>query len=157
MADVVPAKVRSRMMSGIQGKDTKPELNVRRALHASGYRFRLHRKDLPGSPDIVMPGRRVAIFVHGCFWHAHQGCKYAKTPSTRTEFWTAKLQGNVDRDRRAADKLAEMGWRVLNVWECSTRDPAAAEGLPDALRDWIDSGAPTGEISGQGLTAVRPA
>jgi DNA mismatch endonuclease (patch repair protein) len=157
MVDVVPAHVRSRMMSGIQGKGTKPELIVRHMLFASGYRFRLHRKDLPGSPDIVMPGRRVAIFVHGCFWHAHQGCKYAKTPSTRTEFWTAKLQGNVDRDRRAADKLAEMGWRVLNVWECSTRDPAAADGLPDAMRDWIDSSAPTGEISGQSLAAARQA
>lgn len=157
MVDVVPAHVRSRMMSGIQGKGTKPELIVRRMLFASGYRFRLHCKDLPGSPDIVMPGRRVAIFVHGCFWHAHQGCKYAKTPSTRTEFWTGKLQGNVDRDRRTADKLAEMGWRVLKVWECSTRDPAAVEGLPDSLRDWIDSGALTGEISGQSLAAARQA
>lgn len=155
MVDVVPAFVRSRMMSGIQGKGTKPELMVRRMLFASGYRFRLHRRNLPGTPDIVMPGRRVAIFVHGCFWHAHQGCKYAKTPSTRNEFWTAKLQGNVDRDRRAADKLAEMGWRVLNVWECSTRHQTAAEGLPNGLRTWIDSGAPRGEISAQSLAAAH--
>ena len=104
---------------------------------------------------IAMPSRKIAIFVHGCFWHTHQGCKYAKTPSTRTEFWTAKLQGNVDRDRRAVDKLAEMGWRVLSVWECSTRDPAAAEGLADALRAWIDSGEATGEISAQNLAAAR--
>lgn len=155
MADVVSPTKRSQMMSGIKGKNSLPEMRVRRALFAMGHRFRLHRRDLPGTPDIAMPGRRIAIFVHGCFWHAHQGCKYAKTPSTRTEFWTTKLQGNVDRDLRVAGKLAEMGWRVLNVWECSTRDPAAAEGLPNALRNWIDSGAPTGEISAQSLAAAR--
>ena len=93
-----------------------------------------------------MPGRRIAIFVHGCFWHAHQGCKYAKTPSTRTEFWTAKLQGNIERDRRATDKLAEMGWRVLNVWECSTRDAEAAAGLQGAMNSWIESSERLGEI-----------
>jgi DNA mismatch endonuclease (patch repair protein) len=145
------------MMSGIKGKNSLPEMLVRRALFAMGYRFRLHRRDLPGTPDIAMPGRRIAIFVHGCFWHAHQRCKYAKTPSTRTEFWTAKLQGNVDRDRYVAGKLAEMGWRVLYVWECSTRDPTAAKGLLDALRDWINSGAQTGEISAQSLAAARQA
>lgn len=118
MTDVVSPAKRSQMMSGIKGKNSLPEMLVRKALFAMGYRFRLHRRDLPGTPDIAMPGRRIAIFVHGCFWHAHQGCKYAKTPSTRTEFWTAKLQGNIERDRRATDKLAEMGWRVLNVWEC---------------------------------------
>ncbi|WP_077035963.1 very short patch repair endonuclease [Pelomonas sp. KK5] len=147
MVDVVPATVRSRMMSGIRSKDTNPELIVRRALFASGYRFRLHRKDLPGSPDIVMQGRRVAIFVHGCFWHAHQGCKYAKTPSTRTEFWSAKLQANVDRDQRAADKLREIGWRVLYVWECSTRDLDAVAKLPQVLRHWVDGDEQVGEIS----------
>ncbi|MGJ7487079.1 very short patch repair endonuclease [Variovorax sp. LT2P21] len=147
MVDVVPANVRSQMMSGIKGKDTKPELIVRRLLFASGYRFRLHRKDLPGSPDIVMPGRKIVIFVHGCFWHAHQGCKYAKTPSTRTEFWTAKLRANVDRDQRATDKLTSMGWRVLNVWECSTRNPAAPVQLPKALERWIDGDELIGEIS----------
>lgn len=147
MTDVVSPGKRSQMMSGIKGKNSLPEMLVRKALFAMGHRYRLHRRDLPGTPDIVMPGRRIAIFVHGCFWHAHQGCKYAKTPSTRTEFWTAKLQGNVDRDRRAADQLTAMGWRVLNVWECSTRDHEAAAGLPDALARWIDSDSPTGEIS----------
>jgi DNA mismatch endonuclease (patch repair protein) len=87
-------------------------------------------------------------------WHAHQGCKYAKTPATRTEFWTTKLQGNVDRDRRAADALAEMGWRVLIVWECSTRDQVAAKGLAEALRAWIDSGEATGDISAHSLAAA---
>lgn len=157
MADVVSPAKRSQMMSGISVKNSLPEMLVRKALFAMGYRYRLHRRDLPGTPDIVMPGRKIAIFVHGCFWHAHQECKYAKTPSTRTEFWTAKLQGNVDRDRRAAEKLAEMNWRVLNVWECSTRDPAAAEGVPDALRAWINSGAATGEISAQSQTTQRRA
>ncbi|HEY4081901.1 MAG TPA: very short patch repair endonuclease [Burkholderiaceae bacterium] len=147
MTDVVSPAKRSQMMSGIKGKNSLPEMLVRKALFAMGHRYRLHRRDLPGTPDIVMPGRRIAIFVHGCFWHAHQGCKYAKTPSTRTEFWSAKLQTNVDRDRRVADKLMGMGWRVLNVWECSTRDPSAGAGLPDALAHWIDSGSPTGEIS----------
>jgi DNA mismatch endonuclease (patch repair protein) len=152
MADVVSPAKRSQMMSGIKGKNSLPEMLVRKALFAMGYRFRLHRRDLPGTPDIAMPGRKIAIFVHGCFWHAHQGCKYAKTPSTRTQFWTAKLQGNVARDQRAADKLAEMGWRVLNVWECSTRDAEAAAGLPEALRSWIDGDTRVGEISGKSNT-----
>lgn len=157
MADVVSPAKRSQMMSGIEGKNSLPEMLVRKALFAMGHRFRLHRRDLPGTPDIVMPGRKIAIFVHGCFWHSHQGCKYAKTPSTRTEFWTAKLRGNVERDRRAANKLAEMGWRVLNVWECSTRDPEAAADLPEALRRWIDSDAGVGQISAQSLAAARQA
>lgn len=157
MVDVVSPAKRSQMMSGIKGKNSLPEMVVRKALFAMGHRFRLHRRDLPGTPDIAMPGRKIAIFVHGCFWHAHQGCKYAKTPSTRTEFWTTKLQSNAERDRRAADKLAEMGWRVLNVWECSTRDPEAAAGVPEALRRWIDSDARVGEISAQSLTVARQA
>ena len=157
MADIVSPAKRSEMMSGIKGRNSLPEMSVRKALFAMGYRYRLHRRNLPGTPDIVMPGRKIAIFVHGCFWHAHQGCKYAKMPSTRTEFWRAKLQGNVDRDRRAADRLAEIGWRVLNVWECSMRDPEVAAGLPEALRAWIDSGAMTGEIGAQSLATGRQA
>lgn len=156
MADVVSPAKRSQMMSAIKGKNSLPEMVVRKALFAMGHRFRVHRRDLPGTPDIAMPGRKIAIFVHGCFWHAHQGCKYAKTPSTRTEFWTTKLQGNVERDRRTPDKLAEMGWRVLNVWECSTRNPEAVAGLSEALQRWIDSDARIGEISAQNLAATRP-
>ena len=155
MTDIVSPAKRSQMMSGIKGKNSLPEMLVRKALFAMGHRFRLHRRDLPGTPDIALAGRKSAIFVHGCFWHAHQGCKYAKTPSTRTEYWTAKLQANVDRDRRAADRLAQMGWRVLTVWECSTRDPTVAEGLPDALREWIDSGPATRDISADSLAANR--
>jgi DNA mismatch endonuclease (patch repair protein) len=157
VVDVVSPAKRSQMMSGIKAKNSLPEMLVRKALFAMGHRFRLHRRDLPGTPDIAMPGRRIAIFVHGCFWHAHKQCKYAKTPSTRTEFWNAKLRGNVDRDRRAADKLAEMGWRVLTVWECSTRDPEAAAGLPEALQSWIDCDLRVGEISAHSLArTVEP-
>lgn len=147
MVDVVSPADRSRMMSGIQGKNTKPELTVRRMLFASGYRFRLHRRDLPGAPDIVMPGRRVAIFVHGCFWHMHKGCRFAKIPATRPEFWKAKLEANVERDRRAIERLQTLGWRVLCVWECSTRDVHAAAGLRGAMSAWIEGGAQLGEIS----------
>ncbi|HEU4460858.1 MAG TPA: very short patch repair endonuclease [Methylibium sp.] len=148
MVDVVSPARRSQMMSGIKGKDSLPERLVRKALFAMGYRFRLHRRDLPGTPDLVMPRRKIALFVHGCFWHAHRGCKYAKTPSTRPEFWSAKLQSNVARDQRAVEKLTEMGWRVLCVWECSIRDREAAAGLSAALRLWIESDAKLGEIGG---------
>jgi len=146
MVDVVSPADRSRMMAGIQGKNTKPELTVRRMLFASGYRFRLHRRDLPGAPDIVMSGRKVAIFVHGCFWHHHQGCRYAKMPATRPDFWKAKLEANVERDRRAVEKLHALGWRVLCVWECSTRDATASAGLQAAMSAWIEGGEPDGEI-----------
>lgn len=135
-------------MSGIKGKNSVPERLVRQLLFAAGYRFRLHRRELPGTPDIAMLGRKIAIFVHGCFWHAHKGCKYAKVPATRSDFWTAKLQANVDRDQRAIEKLATMGWRVLIVWECATRDHETAKLLANKLRGWINSDAQFGEISG---------
>lgn len=122
MADIVPPSVRSRMMSGIKAKNSQPEILVRRMLFAAGYRFRLHRRDLPGTPDIAMPSKKIAIFVHGCFWHAHKGCKYAKVPATRPDFWIAKLQANVERDQLAIEKLTAMGWRVLCVWECAIRN-----------------------------------
>lgn len=146
MVDVVSPAKRSQMMAGIYGKNTKPELIVRRMLFASGYRFRLHRRDLPGAPDIVMPGRKIAIFVHGCFWHMHQGCRFAKLPTTRPEFWKAKLQGNVERDGRAVDKLRALGWRVLCIWECATRDTEAAAVLRATMSSWIEGGELIGEI-----------
>lgn len=148
MADIVSPLVRSRMMSGIKGKNSVPEMLVRRLLFAAGYRFRLHRRDLPGTPDIVMPGRKIVIFVHGCFWHAHKGCKYAKIPATRPDFWIAKLQANVDRDHRAIETLAAMGWRVLCVWECVTRDHETVRSLGSNVTDWINGDAQFGEISG---------
>lgn len=152
MVDVVSPADRSRMMAGIKGKNSQPELLVRRLLFASGYRFRLHRRDLPGTPDIVMPARKVAIFVHGCFWHLHHECRYAKMPTTRPDFWKAKLEANVGRDRRAIEKLQTLGWRVLCIWECSTRDADAAASLQEDMRYWIDGDSPFGEISGVKLT-----
>lgn len=135
MTDVVDALTRSRMMSGIGRADTTPELAVRRALHALGYRFRLHRRDLPGTPDIVLPRHRTVVFVHGCFWHRHPRCRYATTPSTRVEFWQAKFDANVARDRRVARALRQDGWRVVTVWECETRD---AEKLVSRIRKHLD-------------------
>ena len=148
MIDVVSPEDRSRMMAGIKGKNSRPEMLVRRLLFASGYRFRLHRRDLPGSPDIVMPGRMVAIFVHGCFWHMHEDCRYAKLPATRPEFWKAKLLANVKRDRLAIEALDALGWRVLCVWECATRQANADPVLQDAMRLWIDGDSRVGDVSG---------
>lgn len=147
MTDVVARATRSRMMSGIRGKDTDPEIVIRKALFAAGYRFRLHRRDLPGVPDVVLPGRRIAIFVHGCFWHMHAGCKNAKLPATRPNFWRAKLEGNAERDRRAIEALQSSGWRVLTCWECATRDAAIVAAMPDVLTEWIEVGDAFGEIS----------
>lgn len=126
------------MMSGIRARDTKPEVFVRKALFRAGFRFRLHRRDLPGSPDVVLLGRRVAVFVHGCFWHAHAGCRYAKIPATRREFWESKLAANVERDKWAREALLSAGWRVLVVWECAIRSSAVREALPELLTRWID-------------------
>lgn len=111
-------------MSRIRGRDTAPELVVRRIAHALGLRFRLHRKDLPGCPDLVFPRHRLAVFVNGCFWHRHAGCRYAYSPKSRVAFWEEKFRGNVARDRRNEESLLTMGWRVLIVWECETRDEA---------------------------------
>lgn len=105
-------------MSRIRSSNTSPELALRRAMYAIGFRFRLHRKDLPGRPDIVLPRYRTAIFVHGCFWHRHDGCKVASTPKSNTEFWIEKFDRNVARDARAKQMLEEQGWRVIVVWEC---------------------------------------
>lgn len=145
MTDVVSAQKRSEMMSGIRGKNTRPELQVRKALFAMGYRFRLHRKDLPGRPDIVLPRWRVAILVHGCFWHGHKDCRYAKTPSTRTAFWAAKLESNRQRDQRDLESLRAAGWRTLVIWECFLRSPLRAN-LDVALNDWIEGSLETGEL-----------
>lgn len=138
MADIVDQKTRSRMMSGIGGKDTKPELALRKALHARGYRYRLHHRKLPGRPDIVMPGRRIAIFVHGCFWHRHPECRYATTPATRPDFWAQKFERNVERDAENIAALQDLGWRVAVVWECGLK-PADFEANLNQLIDWIET------------------
>lgn len=121
MADNRSPESRSALMSRIGSKNTAPEIVVRRLLHSMGYRFRLHRKDLPGTPDIVLPARRTAIFVHGCFWHAH-GCKIGRPPKTRPEFWGPKLERNRQRDREKVAALRAAGWTVETVWQCETRD-----------------------------------
>lgn len=123
MVDVLTPEQRRLNMSRIRGKDTKPELMLRRGLHAQGFRFRLHRKDLPGRPDLVFPGRRAVIFVHGCFWHGHD-CPMCKMPATRPEFWCVKIGKNRERDQQVVSTLAAAGWRVMTVWECALRGPA---------------------------------
>lgn len=149
MPDVVDAPTRSRMMSGIRGRDTKPELLIRRGLHARGYRYRLHARTLPGRPDLAFPSRKAAIFIHGCFWHGH-GCPLFKWPSTRAEWWRAKIEGNRARDRAVRAELADMGWRQLRVWECALkgrqrRDPDALLGL---VAEWLDGCDPDHELGG---------
>lgn len=134
-------------MSRIRGKDTKPEILVRRGLHASGYRFRLHRRDLPGSPDLVLPRHHTVIFVHGCFWHAHADCKNFRIPRSRTAFWQEKLMGNKERDARNTRALLEMGWRLLVVWECATRQKNTAK-LINNITLWLQSVEKFGELAG---------
>jgi len=134
--DTVSPEKRSRMMAGIRGKNTKPEMVVRKIVHAMGFRYRLHRKDVPGSPDLLFPRLRRAIFVHGCFWHQHAGCKFAYMPKSNTQFWLAKLEGNSRRDARALTTLATLGWEVLIVWECEISDQAA---LTQKLNSFLDA------------------
>jgi DNA mismatch endonuclease, patch repair protein len=121
--DRIDKKRRSWNMGRIKGRDTAPEVQVRSILHGAGYRFRLHRKDLPGRPDIVLPKHKTAIFVHGCFWHRHKGCSNCSTPKSNVEFWEAKFSGNVERDSRNLKKLTESGWKVIVVWECELLRP----------------------------------
>jgi DNA mismatch endonuclease (patch repair protein) len=119
--DTLTKEHRSWNMSRIKSRDTNPEKTVRSLLHNLGFRFRIHRKDLPGKPDIVLPRYKTVIFVHGCFWHRHKGCKYAYTPKSRIDFWQKKFAENQQRDKRAKQKLQKLGWRVVTVWECETK------------------------------------
>ena len=120
--DIVSPEKRSRMMAGIKGKNTRPELVVRKLVHGMGFRYRLHRKDLPGSPDLVFPRLKKVIFVHGCFWHRHAGCRFAYTPKSNAQFWLDKLEGNIRRDGQAVMALDTLDWQVLIVWECEVSD-----------------------------------
>lgn len=134
--DTLTPQERSARMARIKGKDTRPELTARRLVHGLGYRYRLHRKDLPGKPDMVFPGRRAVIFVHGCFWHRHPDpdCKLARLPKSRLEFWEDKLARNRARDLDVEQRLNESGWRVLILWECELRDlPSVATRVRDFL------------------------
>ena len=139
-ADTVSPEVRSRMMAGIRGSNTKPELAVRSALHRRGFRFRLHRRDLPGKPDLVFPRHKAVILVHGCFWHGHD-CHLFKWPKTREDFWREKIASNAARDRRQLEKLKEAGWRVATVWECALKGRARLpiETVADACAAWLVS------------------
>lgn len=124
MTDTLTSKERSERMSRVRSADTKPEMFVRRLVHGVGYRYRLHRRDLPGTPDLVFPSKRRVIFVHGCFWHRHpdSGCALARLPKSRLDFWKAKLEGNRERDVKNQRELRELGWNVMVIWECQLRD-----------------------------------
>jgi len=138
MADVVDKVTRSRMMSGIRGKNTAPELAVRRFLHGRGFRFRLHVRELPGRPDIVLRRYGAAIHVHGCFWHRHQGCRFAVMPSSNSAFWKEKLGGNARRDRKRDKSLTALGWHTYTIWECEVKDGRALRKLDRWLRTRAD-------------------
>ena len=150
MGDIVDRHTRSRMMASVRSKDTSPEMSIRRALHARGFRYRTNVKDLPGKPDIVLPKYRAAIFVHGCFWHAHD-CALFRLPSTRRDFWLKKLRRNRERDEDVGKLLAEAGWRILTVWECAIRGPEklAFEAVIDKIASWLEKGRASLEIRGE--------
>ena len=128
---------RSLNMSRIHAKDTKPELTIRRLLFADGFRYRIHVKTLPGTPDLVLPKYRAVIFVHGCFWHGHDGCKYAKLPTTHVEFWRDKISKNKERDQRVRQELVSGGWRVLTIWTCSIKNQAKVKETYTQVKNWI--------------------
>ena len=149
MTDIIDRQTRSKMMSGIRGKNTKPEIIIRKGLHAQGYRFRLHDKQLPGKPDLVLRKYKAVIFIHGCFWHGHD-CHLFKWPKTRPEFWKMKIESNKQRDKEYISTLQHMGWRVLVVWECALKgktrmDPGLLLG---EIGNWLENGPGNPEIRG---------
>lgn len=154
-ADIVTPDVRSRMMAGIRGKNTKPELAIRSALHCLGFRFRLHRKDLPGKPDLVFPKHNAVILVHGCFWHGHD-CHLFKWPKTRSEFWQKKINSNIARDRRHLLALADGGWRVAVIWECALkgRTRLPMEIIAKRCAAWLESDEVEMRLSGDETRTV---
>jgi DNA mismatch endonuclease, patch repair protein len=134
MADVHDKATRSYNMSRIKGKDTKPEMLVRKFLHAHGYRYRLHVKNLPGKPDIVLPKYKTVIFVNGCFWHGHEGCKYYVVPKTKTEWWLNKINGNISNDHKAEQALKQLGWNIITLWECELKPATIVVSLNTLLQ-----------------------
>lgn len=134
--DTLTPTERSARMALVRAKDTKPELLVRRLVHGMGYRYRLHRRDLPGTPDLVFPGRAKVIFIHGCFWHRHAGCALARLPKSRGDFWLPKLTANAERDARNVRALRRLGWSVLTIWECQLGDTAK---LANRIRRFLDA------------------
>jgi DNA mismatch endonuclease, patch repair protein len=145
LADIVDKATRSRMMSGIRSRNTRPEMKVRSALHRAGFRFRLHDRKLPGKPDLVFPKYHAVLFVHGCYWHRHDGCRIASTPSTNRELWLGKFEANVKRDLQARVALLAAGWRVAVVWECATRKQPA-DAIAIRVSDWLTSNLPGLEL-----------
>jgi len=137
MADVHSKETRSYNMSRIRCKNTKPEMLVRKFLHANGFRYRLHVKSLPGKPDIVLPKYKTVIFVHGCFWHGHEGCKYYVIPKTRTDWWLEKINRNINNDNTAISRLNELGWKVINIWECDIRSKNLNKLLISLLKEIV--------------------
>jgi DNA mismatch endonuclease (patch repair protein) len=146
MIDVVNKITRSRMMAGIQGKHTKPELELRRALHHLGLRYRLHTAGLPGRPDITLPKHQAVVEVRGCFWHRHEHCSFCTTPASNSRFWKAKFGDTVKRDKRNLEALRKLGWRVAIVWECSIKE-AGAEAVAGRVAAWLQSRRSFKEIS----------
>lgn len=144
MVDVVDKATRSRMMAGIRAKNTKPEVSLRSALHRLGFRFRIHQQ-LPGRPDIVLRRYNAAVQVHGCFWHRHEGCRFATNPSSRPEFWQAKFSANIERDHAAQLRLQEQGWRTAVIWECAIKQRGATQ-IAHELASWLTSGRDKMEI-----------
>lgn len=157
MPDVVSPETRSRMMSGIRGRDTRPEVALRRALFAKGFRYRLHPKELPGRPDVVLRKHNAAIFIHGCFWHGHD-CALFRLPDTRREFWRQKFEGNRDRDIRVRSELEMLGWRWCEVWECSLRGAGrlGLNAVADAVAHWLIGSESTLVIRGRGHAGSGP-
>jgi DNA mismatch endonuclease, patch repair protein len=150
MTDVISPERRSALMSRIRGSNTGPEIVVRWGLHRAGYRFRLHRRELPGCPDLVLTKYRAVIFVHGCFWHRHRGCKLAYRPKSRTEFWTEKFRKNQLRDRKQQRELLDSGWRVLVVWECAVRRDVDRAKSVQRIEQWLRSGSILRQIGSGG-------
>ena len=135
MTDVLSKEQRKLCMSHVRGKDTKPELLVRQFLFAQGFRYRLYRKDLPGKPDIVLPKYKTVIFINGCFWHGHTGCKYATIPEANHDFWLAKISGNIERDKSNYAKLFELGWKVIEIWQCELKPKFREQTLKNLLTE----------------------
>ena len=154
-ADIVSTSVRSRMMAAVKGKNTKPELVIRSALHRRGFRFRLHRKGLPGRPDLVFTGRNAVIFVHGCFWHGHD-CHLFRWPKSREDFWREKIGRNIERDQKQREALVNAGWRIGTIWECALKGKPRLpfDSVVDRCAMWLKSDIKTLEVSGDKTRAT---
>ena len=154
MADVLTPEQRRHNMQRVRGRDTQPEMLLRRSLHSRGFRYRLHRRGLPGKPDLVFPKHCAVIFVHGCFWHRHERCRYVTTPSTRAEFWQGKFQANVARDIAVRESLLEEGWRVATIWECALRRRAQVATVADQISTWLLTETDTLELGEREISAA---